>query len=165
MPLYTTSYPFYFRSEFSLDIQFPLPSSFTWIYIRRRKPLHGSIKGIRYNGNKKQNVKILNDVFKELEGYLNIRNNGFIFNNDPRYQFILLNLDYPFNDLRSFCKMNGVNTKGNKFELLLRLYISKFRRRDRKVTILPKMWRNGHISKRLEFFRIIQLGEFKIINL
>ena len=143
MPLYTTSYPFYFRSEFSLDIQFPLPSSFTWIYIRRRKPLHGSIKGIRYNGNKKQNVKILNDVFKELEGYLNIRNGGFIFNNNPRYQFLLQNIDYPYNDLRTFCKMNGVDARGNKFELLLRLYISVFRRSDRLITIIPALIKGG----------------------
>ena len=160
MPLYQDRYSFYFNSDISImpTTAFNLPSSFTWILLlRNNSPLGFVLGGIRYDGNKKQNVKILNDVFKELEGYLYIRNNGFIFNNDPRYQFILLNLDYPFNDLRTFCKMNDVNTKGNKFELLLRLYISKFRRRDRKVTILPMMSRNGPIIQQIGLFRAINL--------
>ena len=141
MPLYTDRHSFQFNIDFSLDIQFPLPSSFQWIYFCN--PLRRSLTGIRYVGNKKQNVKLLNDIFRELEGYLKIRNMGAILNNNPRFQFLLQNIDYPYNDLRTFCKMNMVDARGNKFELLLRLYISVFRRSDRLITIIPALIKRG----------------------
>jgi len=139
---YTHDYSFSFNEIFFNDSSFPfaLPSDFTWI---KFYAIH--VSGIRYTG-RKLSVKILNEVFGEIENYLSFKKlTNHTLNNYPRFQFMLKNIHYPHHDLRTYCLLRTGCGKGTKVQQLERVYIACFRSMNGTIQSIPPLIKRGNL--------------------
>jgi hypothetical protein len=116
----SNNYIYFFDEKF--DSVFDLPSDFRWHKIMCVNDVGLlPIGGIKYTGSKKLNIKVLNEIFDKIEDCLKNPTQCI-----RSCLFTLINIDYPYHDLRTYCLVRTGKARGSKVELLDRIHSCLF---------------------------------------